>query len=264
MSSMSNTRMTILAAGAAALVALGAGPAAAAVVNQLSLDSWFGGNEGPSGSMGSVAFVPGRLVPPVGSGSAELTVDGNGRASFGTALYKGTRLDNITQLEFSRYVSSIGGAEAPTLQLDVDYDSTDLSTAWQGRLVTYIATPPALDTWTAVNALAGTWWATGAPGNSVCSQGTPCTWAQVLLNFPNAAIRNDSSAGGNLLFRLGGPVTGGGQVNVDDFEITASAVTSTRDFETGVAVNPSVAQPGSMVTIRAYGFKPQSTAKSFY
>ncbi|MBM4243295.1 MAG: hypothetical protein FJ148_05690 [Deltaproteobacteria bacterium] len=130
--------------------------------------------------------------------------------------------------------------------------------------MTYIATPPALDTWTAVNALAGTWWATGTPGNSVCSQGTPCTWAQVLLNFPNAAIRNDSSAGGNLLFRLGGPVTGGGQVNVDDFAITASAVTTAWDFETGVAVNPSVAQPGSMVTIRAYGFRPQSTAKSFY
>lgn len=261
---MSNIRMTILAAVASAVVALGAGPAAADVVNQLSLDVWFAGNEGPSGSIGSTAFVPGPAVPPVGSGSAELTVDSTGRASFGTALYKGTRLDNITQLQYWRYVSSIGGAEAPTLQFDVDYDSTDLNTTYQGRLVTYISSPPALDTWTAVNALAGTWWSTGAPGNSVCTQGSPCTWAQVLSNFPNAAIRNDPSAGGNLLFRLGGPVTGGGQVNVDDFTITASAVTTTWDFETGVAVNPTVVQSGSLVTIRAYGFQPNSTAKSFY
>ncbi|MBM4243294.1 MAG: hypothetical protein FJ148_05685 [Deltaproteobacteria bacterium] len=100
---MSNTRMTILAAAAATLVAVGAGPAAAAeVVNQLSLDNWFGGNEGPSGSVGTVAFVPGPGVLPVGAGSAELTVDATGRASFGSALYKGTRLDNITQLEYSR------------------------------------------------------------------------------------------------------------------------------------------------------------------
>ena len=260
---MSNTRRTILAAVASAVVALGAGPAAAEVVNQLSLDVWFAANEGPSGSIGSTAFVPGPGVPPVGSGSAELTVDATGRASFGTALYKGTRLDNITQLEYWRYVSSIGGAEAPTLQFDVDYDSTDLNTVYQGRLVTYVSSPT-LDTWTPVNALAGTWWATGAPGNSVCTQGSPCTWAQVLSNFPNAAIRNDPSAGGNLLFRLGGPVTGGGQVNVDDFPITASAVTTTWDFEPGVAVNPTVVQSGSLVTIRAYGFQPNSTAKSFY
>jgi hypothetical protein len=254
--SMSNTRMTILGAVASAIVALGAGPAAADVVNQLSLDVWFAGNEGPSGSVGSTAFVPGPTVPPVGSGSVELTVDATGRASFGTALYKGTRLDNITQLEYWRYVSSLAGAEAPTLQFDVDYGSADLNTTCQGRLVTYIPSPPALDTWTPVNALTGTWWSTGAPGNSDCTQ--------VLANFPNAAMRNDPSAGGNLLFRLGGPVAGGGQVYVDDFTITASAVTTTWDFETGVAVNPTVVQAGFLVTIRAYGFQPNSTAKMFY
>lgn len=264
---MSNTRKTLFAALGAALLLAGSVPAWAAppvVVNSLSVDDWFGGNEGTGTSVGTVAFVPGPGTPPLGAGSVELVVDGTGRASFGTAAYKGTRLDTITQLTYRAYVAAFGGQEAPTLQFDVDYDANDANTAYQGRLVTYFASPLPAGTWTAIDARAGTWWSTQAPGNALCSQTTPCTWNDVLLHFPNAAIRNDPSAGGPLLFRLGGPVTGGGRVNVDDFTITANAVTTTYDFEPGVAVNPTVAQPGSLVTIRAFGFAPQSTVKSFY
>jgi hypothetical protein len=116
----------------------------------------------------------------------------------------------------------------------------------------------------AFDGLAGTWWATGMPGQATCPQSSPCTWGQVLGAFPNAAIRNDPIAGGNLLFRLGGPIAGGAVANVDEFTITVNASSTTYDFEPGVSVNPSVAQPGTLVTIRAYGFKPQSTVRSFY
>ena len=263
---MSNTRKTILVALSAAVVALGAVPARAATttVNSLSVNGWFGGNEGPSGSIGAVAFVPGPPTAPLGTGSAQLTVDANGRASFGTAAYKGTHLSNISALQYQTNVQSFGGAEAPTLQFDVDYDATDLNTAYQGRLVSYTSTPNSINTWYTVNALTATWWATGAPGNAICNQTTPCTWAQVLANFPQAAIRNDPANGGNLLFRLGGPVAGGGRVNVDAFQISTNTGSSIYDFEPGVAVNPSVAQPGTIVTITAFGFKPQSSVKSFY
>jgi hypothetical protein len=261
---MRTSRNTLLAL-AAVLVLVPAGPVLAAdvVVNTLSLQGWFGGNEGPGGSVGTVAFVPGPDTPPVGGGSVELSVDSTGRASFGTAAYKGAALASINQLDFEAYVSSLGNPEAPSLQFDVDYDGTDANTAYQGRLV-FIPSLPPLDTWTSLDALAGTWWATAAPGNATCSQAIPCTWAQVLAAFPNAAIRNDPSAGGNLLFRLGGPVAGGATVNVDQFTITVGVTSTTYDFEPGVSVNPSVAQPGALVTIRAYGFKPQSTVKSFY
>jgi hypothetical protein len=263
---MWNTSRTIVAALSAAVVVLGAVPAHAATttVNSLSVNGWFGGNEGPSGSVGAVAFVPGPPTAPLGTGSVQLTVDANGRASFGTAAYKGTRLDKITALQYQVNVQSFGGAEAPTLQFDVDYDSTDGITTYQGRLVTYSATPLSINSWYSVNALAGTWWATGAPGNAHCTQATPCTMAQVLSLFPQAAIRNDAAQGGNVLFRLGGPVAGGGRVNVDAFQITTNTGSSIYDFEPGVAVNPSVAQPGTVVTITAFGFKPQSTVKSFY
>jgi hypothetical protein len=237
--------------------------AADVVVNSLSLASWFGGNEGPGGSTGTVSFVPGPDPAPLNGGSAELAVDGTGRASFGTGLYKGTLLATISQLQFKAYVSSFGNPESPSLQFDVDYNATDANTAYQGRLV-FIPPTPTLDTWASFDALAGTWWATAMPGQGVCSQGTPCTWGQVLAAFPNASIRNDSIQGGNVLFRLGGPITGGAVVNVDAFTITAGASTTTWDFEPGVSVNPSVAQAGALVTIRAYGFKPQSTVKSFY
>lgn len=263
---MSNTRMTFLAALSATVVALGAVPAHAAskTVNSLSVDGWFGGNEGPSGSIGAVTFVPGPGTAALGTGSAQLTVDSDGRASFGTAAYKGTRLDNIAGLQYSVNVQSFGGVEAPTLQFDMDYDSTDLNTTYQGRLVSYSATPVSIDTWYSVNPLGGTWWATGAPGNAFCTQATPCTMAQVLGHFPQAAIRNDPVGGGNLIFRLGGPVAGGGRVNVDAFLISTNTGATIYDFEPGVAVNPSVAQPGTIVTITAFGFKPQSLVKSFY
>ncbi len=261
---MSITRMTLLAALATTLL-MSAAPAGAAteIVNTLSLDAWFGGNEGPGNSVGTVVFTPGPATPPLGGGSVELTVDSTGRASFGTAAYKGTALSAINAIEYRAYVSSIGNPESPTLQFDIDYDGGDFNTSYQGRLVTY-PTPPTTDTWVAVDALAGTWWATSAPGNTICSQATPCSWAQVLSNFPDAAIRNDPSQGGNLLFRLGGPITGGARVNIDDLTVQVGTATTTYDFEPGVSVNPSVAQAGTLVTIRAYGFKPQSTVKSFY
>lgn len=263
---MSTTRKTILGTLAAAVVVLGAGPvrAASTTINSLSVDGWFEINEGPSGSMGEAAFVPGPTTAPLGTGSVQLTVDGLGRASLGTAAYKGTRLSNISALQYQVNVQSFGGTEAPTIQFDIDYDSTDGDTTYQGRLVSFTSTPNSINSWYSVNALAGTWWATRSPGNTVCSQASPCTMVQVLSYFPQAAIRNDATQGGVLLFRLGGPVAGGGRVNVDAFQITTNTGSTIYDFEPGVAVNPSLVQSGTVVTITAFGFRPQSTVKTFY
>jgi hypothetical protein len=264
--SMRTIRTASFAALAAAAALLSAAPQARAanvVVNSLSLSGWFGGNEGPGGSVGTVDFVPGPGTPPLGGGSAELTVDSNGRASFGTAQYKGTALTAITQLTYAAWVATAAHPESPSVQFDMDYDKNDNNTAYQGRLV-FVPPLPTLDTWTAFDALAGTWWATAAPGNLTCSQASPCTWNQVLAAFPNAAIRNDPNAGGNLLFRLGGPVTGGSRVDVDDFTITAGPISTTWDFEPGVSANPSVIAAGGLITVRAYGFKPNKTVKSSY
>ena len=253
------TRIWRLVVGAALGAALGlfsaaSSDAATVVVTTLSPDVWFGGNEGPLGSVGAVTFTPGPGTPPAGNGSAMLEIDDDGRASFATALFKGTPLSSIAQMTFSSYASSAKVLAAPMLQFDIDYDATDPSTAYQGRLAFRGALTA--DTWVAQDALAGTWWATGLPGTGVCPPSSPCTWAQVLAAFPNAAIRNDPAQSGALLFRLGGPITGGAIASVDDFTITVDGVTTTFDFEPGAAVNPSFGPAGTMLAIQAYGFKP--------
>ena len=261
------TRIWKLVVGAALGAALGlfsasSSDAETVVVTTLSPDVWFGGNEGPFGSVGDVTFTPGPGTPPAGNGSAMLEIDDNGRASFATALFKGTPLSMITQMTFSSYASSAKIPAAPMLQFDIDYDATDLSTDYQGRLAFRGALT--LDTWVAQDALAGTWWATGSPGTDVCPQNSPCTWAQVLVAFPNAAIRNDPVGSGALLFRLGGPIAGGAIASVDNFTITVDGAATTFDFEPGAAVNPSVGPGGTMIAIQAYGFKPDRRVTATY
>ena len=65
-----------------------------------------------------------------------LTIDGTGREAIATTRYTGRRLATINQLKYSTYQAFSGSPnETLYLQFDVDYDSTDSSTAYQGRLV---------------------------------------------------------------------------------------------------------------------------------
>jgi hypothetical protein len=86
----------------------------------------------------------------------------------------------------------------------------------------------------------------------------------VLSLFPNAAIRDDSIQRGALLFRLGGPITGGAITSVDNFTISVGFPSTTYDFEPGATVNPSVAPAGSLIAIQAYGFRPEKYVRVFY
>ena len=234
------------------------------VVTTTSEDAWFGLNEGPSQSIGEVIFAPGPATPPSGDGSATLQVDADGRASFGTMLYQGTPLSNITQLTYDSYSSSAATLASPTLQFDVDYDSTDTDTTYQGRLVSEHSGTTIPDAWMMNNPLAGRWWATREPGLSLCPQSAPCTWPQVLTAFPNASIRDDRIQRGALLFRLGGPIAGGAITSVDNFTISLGFPSTTWDFEPGATANPSVAPAGSLIAIQAYGFRPEKYVRVFY
>ena len=191
-------------------------------------------------------------------------IDDTGRASLGTMLYKGTLLSTITQLTFNSYSSSALIVVSPALQFDIDYDTTDMSSAYHGRLTFEPSGAPVADTWVAQDALAGTWWASQAPGNTVCSQATPCTWAQVLTAFPDAAIRNDPIQEGALIFRLGGPITGGSIASVDNLTIATGVPTTTFDFEPGATINPSVGPASTLVAIEAYGFRPLKNVRAYY
>mgnify|MGYP001589043662 CR=1 FL=1 len=165
--------------------------------------------------------------------SANLIVDDTGREILSTLAHAGTRLSNITKLEYSTYHSpSSPGSSilAIALQFDMDYDLTDANTTWQGRLVfePYLTGTVTKGAWQTWDPRAGAWWASGNPGKTLCPIGAPCTWSQVLSHFPNAGIRN---AVGLLHFKAGGPWAPGFDGNVDAFTIGVAGLGTTYDFE---------------------------------
>lgn len=206
------------------------------VVSGNNMNGWWIYEEVASARAG---FAYGPATPPLGKGSAFIeTIDDTNSMLIGTLNYAGTRLDAISTLQYSTYQDLSTDANlATTLQLHVDYDVTDANTAWQGRLVfePYNSGTVTHGVWQTWDALAGKWWASGAPGNTVCPIGSPCTWAEVLSNFPNAGIWTGNN--GQVLFK-GGDTTAGNWVNflgyVDNFQIAVDGSPSTNtiyDFE---------------------------------
>ncbi len=207
------------------------------VVRPTAMNGWGFFSEGPVGSSQSGELVTGPATPPLGSGSAELSVDGTGRMSLGTLAFAGTRLDQLTELSYSAYRSSVdaGNNLAVTLQFDADFDLTDADTTFQGRLVfePYLTSgggTVAEDTWQQRDALAGNWFASRAPFNASCSQAAPCSTAQVLSLWPDVGLR---ASIGTLLFRAGGPWAGGFVGNMDSLTVGVGTNSTTFDFEAG-------------------------------
>ena len=228
--------VTLAAVGAFAVACGdGTGPApvepmiGALQVSAASPSGWAFLVEGAGGEGGYVAGPAGQ---PLGFGSARLYVPGaTGGIILGTQAYGGTRLDQITALQYSSYVTlGSGNAVAAALQFNIDYDLTDANTSWQGRLVyePYFTQTVTQGTWQTLSPLTGKWWATGGPGIGTCPMATPCTWVQVLTAFPNAGIQTGALSG--LLFKAGSGWVAS-TVHVDAFVITAAGVTETYDFE---------------------------------
>src|SRR5579871_510649 len=93
------------------------------VVTPGALNNWGFVNEGTNGSG---YFVNGPGTPPAGRGSALLTVYGTGREDIATSEFSGLALSSFNQLKYSTYQAFSGSPnETPSLEFDVDYDSTD-------------------------------------------------------------------------------------------------------------------------------------------
>jgi hypothetical protein len=186
-------------------------------------------------------MVDGPAGQPLGIGSAFLSTPA---ASDGKALvledYAGTRFDAITELLYATYRQSADSGRnlAIALQVNVDYDLTDQSVGYQGRLVyePYQSAPgTVLDTtWESWDARAGKWWGTkasvwrgGVLVTNPCVQATPCTWAQLLTAFPNIGIHATYGA----VMLEAGSGWSGFRGNVDALSIGINGATTTFDFE---------------------------------
>jgi hypothetical protein len=241
-------RKLLLVGMVVALVAAAAG--CKLVVTPTASNGWFFLNEGTNGSG---YYVNGPGTPPAGRGSALLTIDSTGRENVATGLFSGRELNTVTQLKYSTYQAFSGSPnETPTLQFDVDYDSTDSSTAYQGRLVYVPAeastiTPKTWQTWDTMDAAGMAWYSSASGGSSYrpivgdaqqtnppCNQTSYCTWATILADYPNARIRPTvSSVPGLLLVRAGGPVTSGLVAATDDVIVGISGNNVETNFEPG-------------------------------
>jgi parallel beta-helix repeat protein len=207
--------------------------AATTVVRPANLTPWGTAQEN-AGVTGAADFTLGPAIPPLGQGSARLRTPGaTDGIILATQQFAGLRLDTITALSYQSYrVAPLTGVLAPALQINIDYDLTDAITTWQGRLIfePYL-TPgnnPTANSWQSWDALAGRWWASGAPGNTVCPMSTPCTWDQVLTAFPNAGVQTGILSG--VLFKAGGGWTGF-EGHIDAFVLNTASTNATFDFE---------------------------------
>jgi hypothetical protein len=161
------------------------------VIRPFTPNGWATGPENTAG--GSASFVGGPATPPAGAGSLRFQLTANNQGMVAATLaHNATRFDRITRLEYSTYrANPAAGATAVALQFGVDFNVTDADVTFQGRLVFEPYLSPASvtsGTWQTWDARAGKWWATRAPFNAQCSAANPCTWAQVLTNWPNAGI----------------------------------------------------------------------------
>ena len=212
---------------------LNASAATTIVVKPSSPNGWGFLQETPNG-LGSL--VGGPATPPSGGGSARLQVDSSGGEIVAAAIFTGIKFTDITSLSYSTYRSSAdaGNNLAIALQFSVDYDLADAAVDWQGRLVFEPYRTPGVggtvgqNTWQTWSPLTGKWWASGAPGSTLCPQSTPCDWTTVLSNWPNAGIH---ATLGGVSFKAGGGWAGGFDGNVDAFTMGVSGNDTTYDFE---------------------------------
>ncbi len=239
------------ASSMAVLLFPNAAAAATVVVNPNNMQGWSFVNDNGAGGSGSM--VSGPATPPLGQGSAQLEVpaptDGYALAK---AAYQGLDLASITSLQYSTYRSSGGPALAIALQFNIDADSTDGNTAFQGRLVyepyhTQTVQTGVWQTWNTLNDAAGTgtgnwWFSNGALATATgCSQANPCTWAEVLAARPNAEVHSTLGA---VVLKAGSGWTGF-VGNVDALKINSD----TYDFE------PLVGPPTSKDQCKKEGYK---------
>ncbi|MCU1368470.1 MAG: Peptidase propeptide, partial [Ilumatobacteraceae bacterium] len=150
-------------------------------------------------------FVTGPATPPLGAGSAQLSTTPGQQRMVATNAFAGTKLANITQLDYSINQPTTADTESLALSFDVQYVAGDPT--YRGRLVFEPAgtgNPGVVAGWQTFQALNGKWWAsrTNVNGsNGLCTQGSPCTWSEINNNWPTAGIlgallvRNGSSGG---------------------------------------------------------------------
>ena len=185
--------------------------------------SWLFYNDTNDTVMTANQFAPAganEIAALAGSnGAAYMKLDAtNSRYNIATYHFSATPLASISTLKYRVYDASVSG-ETPYLHFNVDFDNSD---TWQRRLV-QVPTGVVANTWTDVDALSGMWnlsggnWPVGVNTVVPFSGATQRTWADILADYPTAALRTTDSFFG---IRVGhpGPLGEEGYVDWVEFD----------------------------------------------
>src|SRR3989449_61502 len=228
------------------IVASALPPAGMIVVSPTSMAGWtIQVDAGVSATpTAAAAFVSGPGTPPLGGGSAALTVgtDGDSGVQLRNPGYAGTLLSDITALSYSTYVSAFNGCQAAYLILSIDYtgdglqdDALFFEPCYQTGAYIGDTVPaqgaPVLNTWQTWNALSGGWWAFNAG-----TFGPPVTTISSYLGaHPGARIVNrvDGAGGVRLAAGYGAGAWDNFVGNVDSVTIGVGGLITTFNFDWG-------------------------------
>jgi parallel beta-helix repeat protein len=181
------------------------------------------------------SFVTGPGTPPLGTGSAQISVTGTQRRNLATYQFSGTPLADIATLRFRTYNPSAGNGGSATrsayLNFNVDFDGSD---TWQKRLYFVPSQNGTVlqDTWQEWDAInfggalwgysGATWPITGQPGTTLK------TWSQILSDYPGIRMRvTDSFVG----LRVGEPYANGYTEDIDSFTFGTNSALTIFNFE---------------------------------
>ncbi len=194
------------------------------------------------GGDGTADFVTGPGSPPLGVGSAHFNTgtDGDQTGQLRNSGHVGTRIDALTALGYSTYITAWNGQQAPYLTLWIDTNGDlvsddrlhfepDYSSAGAGNPNPFpFQGPPALNVWQTWDALHGMWYS-----DSVNTPGSGAfTLATYLIANPNARIVNAAGGVGGIRIASGFAAPASFNTYVDNFRISTASSSAIYNFDT--------------------------------
>jgi hypothetical protein len=190
------------------------------------------------------SFVTGPGTAPAGDGSVQINAPANKEIALATNAFNGvTPLSKITGLQYSTYRTADDTTRDLSLQFDVqvvvgtntydgrfEYDPHLASTVTKNAWQTWTPTDSSIDAGTNNNK--GWWFSSGTASNlPQCTSTTPCTWNEVLANYPNTSV----SGKAYLVARTVGASSDAFAGDFDRFSVTtndgANVATTVYNFE---------------------------------
>ncbi len=185
---------------------------------------------------GRVQFVPGPATAPIGSGSARLYsgVDGNSSSILHISSYSGTKLKDISGLDYSTYKVA-ASVQYPRLTIFVSTEFGSDALNFDPGIQTNPGNPnpsPIDSVWQTWSTLGGSWRSANFSGEF--SGGTISEYLAVIANSStqDVLIINPIDGIGGVRMRVSGASSG--EVldgNVDNFTIDILGANTTYDFE---------------------------------